>query len=321
MNKDLYRKLCDTETDIPLFSRDWWLDAVCGSDGWNVSVVASGDQIRAALPYAIKRFLWMRLLHMPPLTQTLGPLLRLSDAKYAKQLAHQKDLMQQLIAQLPSYTAYKQNWHHSVHNWLPFYWNGFEQTTRYTYLLDLRASEEELWDGMLDNIRRDIRKAEKRFGLTVTDNFRIDEYLVVNHKTFERQGSTQPYSDELVRCIDKKCIERGCRKIWAARDEQGRVHAAVYVVWDRSSAYYLMGGSDPALRNSGATSLCLWRAICHARQVTSCFDFEGSMIESVERYFRAFGAKQIPYFHISKRNSRILSILDAIKAIKSVFIG
>src|SRR5260370_7073664 len=85
-----------------------------------------------------------------------------------------------------------------------------------------------------------------------------------------------------------------------AEGPEGRIHAAVYIIWDDRSAYYLMGAADPELRNSGATSLLLWEAIQFAATVTRSFDFEGSMIESIERFFRAFGAKQKPYFHISR---------------------
>jgi len=67
-----------------------------------------------------------------------------------------------------------------------------------------------------------------------------------------------------------------------------------------------MGGGAPDLRNSGATSLCMWEAIQFAATVTKSFDFEGSMLETVERFFRAFGAKQTPYFAISKINSKLL---------------
>ena len=74
-----------------------------------------------------------------------------------------------------------------------------------------------------------------------------------------------------------------------------------------------MGGSDPNLRNSGAMSLCMWEAIKFASTKTKKFDFEGSMIESVERYFRAFGAEQKPYFHITKVLSYMLRMAKSLK--------
>jgi hypothetical protein len=64
-----------------------------------------------------------------------------------------------------------------------------------------------------------------------------------------------------------------------------------------------MGGGDPHLRTSGAGSLVLWEAIKFAATVSEQFDFEGSMIEPVERFFRAFGGTPTPYFSIQKLSS------------------
>jgi predicted acetyltransferase len=85
-----------------------------------------------------------------------------------------------------------------------------------------------------------------------------------------------------------------------ACDGDDRVHAVAYLVWDSASAYYLLSGADPALRSSGAQSLLLWEAIRRARDVTSTFDFEGSMLAPVERFFRDFGGRQTPYLHVSR---------------------
>jgi hypothetical protein len=108
--------------------------------------------------------------------------------------------------------------------------------------------------------------------------------------------------------LDKACERHNARKIFFAVDRDGNVHAAVHIIWDENSAYYLMSGGDLIFRNSGTTSLCLWEAIKFASTVTKRFDFEGSMLEPVERFFRAFGARQVPYFHIAKTNSPLLKL-------------
>jgi hypothetical protein len=43
------------------------------------------------------------------------------------------------------------------------------------------------------------------------------------------------------------------------------------------------------------------------------FDFEESMIESIEKYFRSFGAIQKPYYNISKTNSKLIKIKNCIR--------
>lgn len=39
IKKDEYREFCLNEKNIPIFSKDWWLDSVCGTDNWDVALV------------------------------------------------------------------------------------------------------------------------------------------------------------------------------------------------------------------------------------------------------------------------------------------
>lgn len=295
-----------------IFQQPWWLDAVAPNH-WDAVVLERGGEPVARLPYVIRTRRRMTELIMPPLTQTLGPWLRPSKGKLSRQLTEQKDLMNDLIQKLPPFDFFIQNFHYSITNWLPFYWNGFEQTTRYTYVLDDLRDPEKLWEGLASNIRREIKKAQNRFHLTITSDCDITVFMDLNEQTFQRQGTDPPYTREIVQRLDAACALRQARKMFFAIDEDGCTHAAVYIVWDERSTYYLMGGSDPELRTSGATSLCMWEAIKFAATVTERFDFEGSMIEPVERFFRAFGAKQTPYFQVSKINSRLLKCYRDVK--------
>ena len=54
-NKEQYEEFCKVEKNIPIFSQDWWLDAVCGSDNWNVALVEKGGHIMASMPYFFKK--------------------------------------------------------------------------------------------------------------------------------------------------------------------------------------------------------------------------------------------------------------------------
>ena len=65
----------------------------------------------------------------------------------------------------------------------------------------------------------------------------------------------------------------------------------------------MIGGSDPKFKNSGANSLLIWRAIEDSSKHTDAFDFEGSMMEPVERFFRGFGGEPVPYFQLTYSNN------------------
>jgi hypothetical protein len=294
-----------TASDRTIFTEPWWLDAVAPG-AWGEAVVEKGGRVAARMPWVRTKRRGATLLVTPPLTKTLGPWIRAESGRTTSRLEREKDLMTELIDALPRFDYFEQNFHPSMTNWLPFHWRGFEETTRYTYVLPSLADLDAVWDGTRANVRTDVRKAAKK--LTIRDDLGLDAFLDVHAKTFARQERTVPYGRELVARIDAACAERDRRKALFAVDADGAIHAAAYVVWDAGSAYYLMGGADPALRNSGAGSFVLWEAVKFAATVAPAFDFEGSMIEPVERFFRAFGAEQRPYFHVTKTSSRLLKM-------------
>jgi len=298
---------------LSIFSTCWWLEASAGSDNWGLCQVKENNQVVASMPWVMKQRFGLNLLYQPPLTQNLGPWLADPPlgSKYAQRLAREKDLMGALIDQLPDYQVFRQNFVPEIANWLPFYWRGFHQTTRYTYRLSDLSDVQALWSGFQAKAKTDIRKAEKQ-GIAVERTSDIDAFLDVNELTFLRQGMQLPYTRTYVKRLFAACEQNNAGAIFLARGKDGRVHAGNLMVWNQHCAYYLMGGGDPELRNSGATSLAMWEAIKFAESVSRIFDFEGSMIEPVERFFRGFGAVQTPYFTISHvRSRRVASLMAA----------
>lgn len=298
-----------------LFCSTWWLDTVA-PERYQILTVEKGGSIHAAWPVILKKSrLGGTAIGMAPLTPWLGVLYRPPvSPKIANQLSEEKSLCVALIKQLPKFSTLDVKFNRHFTYWLPFYWRGFGQITRYTYVLEELSDTDALWQGLRSNARREIRKARHE-GVTVEHIEDIEEFLDVHAMTFERQGMRMPYSREFVHRIDQACRSKGVRKIFAGYGKAGDIHAVAYVVWDEKSAYYLMGGGHPEKRTSGATSLVMWEAIKFASTVTDAFDFEGSMIKSVERFFRAFGGQPCPYYAISKTSSPVHFIYAELRKI------
>ena len=304
-NKEKYRNLCLTEDSIPIFLKDWWLDAVCG-ENWDVALVSNGVEIYGALPYSISIKMGMSFITMPKLTTFLGPWLKYPEGqKYASRLSFEMNAFQDLIKQLPSFDLFRQRFHYSIINWLPFYWKGFEQTTRYTYVVDLNNLDQ-VFNEFKSNVRGKIRKATGI--VSVMSEKSIEDFYNIFSLTFQRQNIKPPVTLEFMQKIDQVLIAKNQRKIFFAIDGDGRIHSALYLIWDNLSAYVHMVGENPELRNSGAGSLLIWQAIQFSKRdlKLSRFDFLGSMIETIEMVRRSFGGKQVSYFQIKKVNSFLL---------------
>ncbi len=287
----------EAQTSYALFQEPWWLDAIAPGE-WEEVVVKRGGEVAARLPFMLQKKYGLTLLVQPKLTPFLGPWLRPSTAKLSNRLSEQKELIQQLIDRLPRFDLFRQCFAPEVTYWLPFYWRGFAQTTRYTYGFSDLTDLDGIFTNFRHNIRVQIRKAEKM--VSIRNDLDFDCFVRVWALTFARQGKKLPVSRALLERVESACEKRGCRKMFFAEDARGRIHAAAYLIWNADCAYYLMGGGDPEFRASGAGSLAVWEAIKFAATISRQFDFEGSMIEPVERFFRAFGGQPVPYFCVSK---------------------
>lgn len=290
-----------------IFQQPWWLEAVAPGQ-WNVIEVKQGDRIMAALPYIIQKKFGLTLLMMPPLTQVLGPWIADMPGKYATRLSKEKDLMNNLIEQLPPFDYFKQNFHCSVDNWLPFYWKSFKQTTRYTYVIEDLTDLDRIWKDFTGSTRREIRKAEKQ--VSVQKDNEPELIWGLHRLTLNRKNASTGEDFELFSRIFKASTSRNQGQLFVARDVRENIHAALFLIWDQHSAYYLMGGASDQFRTSGAQSLLMWEAIKFASDKTERFDFEGSMLEPVERFFRGFGARQKPYFQITKMSKKMSLLMN-----------
>lgn len=315
-NKELYIALCNEKNDIPFFLQPWWLDLVCETM-WDVVIAKNKDQlVIGALPYFFVKRGTYKGIGLPLLTQYMGPILIYpNNQKYSKKLAFEKDVIQNLYLALPKVAFIKHIWNSNFTNWLPLYWLKYTQTTRFSYTLKNVSEHEKIFEGFETKIRGDIRKAEKIVTVQTTSDYTILYNQVL--KTFIRKGMSMPYSESLIKRISALCIERSQGEIYYAIDENNNIHAAIFVVWDNHTAYYLLGGGDPEFRNSGATSLLLWNAIKELPIHISEFDFEGSMIEEVERFVRGFGAKQITLNAVSKTFSTQYYLLEKAYELKN----
>ncbi len=147
-------------------------------------------------------------------------------------------------------------------------------------------------------MRNQLRKAQKNVTVNLNCSIEILYDLII--KTYFRQNKKPPYSIELLRRIDSACKKKNQSLSLYAKDQFENIHAAIYLVWDKNTMYYIIGASDPEYRNSQANLFLIYEAMKIAHNKKLNFDFEGSMNESIESFFRQFGAKQQIYFNITK---------------------
>lgn len=275
-----------------LFEQPWWLDIVAPGQ-WREAVVKdeAGTAI-ARMPYVMDG----KAIRMPPLTQTLGIWMapEIIKSGYGKQ----KDAINALFAQLPPCRSICQALSPANAYVLPFRWLGCRMEPCFTYRLADLSDCDKLYQGFNKTAKKNIKAARNK--TEVFSEPRVETLLELLDKTFEAQKRKNPMSKELVRRIVEECGASGHGKYLEARDPDGNVHSCAYFVYDEQACYYLIGASDSRFRSSGAQSLVLWEGIQFAARHSRAFDFEGSMVEGIENFFRQFGGACTPYYTIRK---------------------
>lgn len=305
--KEQYRAFCRQAADLPIFMHDWYLDGAMMEEKWDVVGLVDGQGApQAFLPYCYKRKFGFTYITMPPFVKYMGPFIL---PKY-RILKKEHILQQQLIQQLPKVSAFKQNFTPLTTNWLPFFWAGYRQTTRYTYRLEDVRELDAVYAGFNRNIKRNIRKASDK--LILKKDLAPEKFYAINEKSFSRQGLKAPYSRDRFLKHHESLQKNKAGKILYAEDERGALHSAAYLIWDKNSSYYHLSGDDPNLRESGAGIWLIWQAIQYTAKTLKLdrFDFEGSILPAVERIRLQFGARQTPYFYVWKYHSSWYRFLD-----------
>jgi Acetyltransferase (GNAT) domain len=294
---------------IPIFLHPFYLDAVYGENSWRVAfTVDEQGQLASVNTYAIQHRLGIRRVLMPPLTPFSGVWMKeKSFSKNYKQNGYIKQLLSDLIAQLPHRNVHfwSQKLHFSLVDWQPFYWAGFEQTTHYTYILPDLTDLPKIFANCNDNTKRNIQKAEKQ-SVRCEKNNDFDAFYALTNATYERQNMEKNLVPHAIfKRLNDVLQQRHLAQIHIAYNDKNEAIAGIYIVYDHQTAYYLAGGANAEGRNAGAWHALMWQAIqTAADRNMQIFDFEGSMLASVESVFRAFGATAMPYHRIRRYKNR-----------------
>lgn len=317
-NKEKYLKFCEN-VYIPIYSRNWWMDAVCQSEKWDVWLYERGGSILAAMPYYMEDRGGYKYITKAPLSQNNGIIFRFyGDCKLetrAKFQEHVIDAANEFIESL-SLDVYEQQYHYSFDNWLPFFWNRYTAITRYTYVIEDTSDEAAVWDKVSSSYRNLIRKGYKN--VQICEGYSADEFWNLHKKVFEKQGLECPFSYELWIRLYNACRKHDCSKILYAKDFNGNILSILFLVWDEQSVYHLLGGSMPEYQHLQTYNMLTWEGIKTASRMGLKYDFEGSVIKKISKSMRQFGGKPMPYFRIRKVFNPDIIRAEAEKQIQAV---
>ena len=310
-NKDIFRDFCSQETTVPVFQMPWWLDATVGYENWDVVLTFHEEEIIGAMPYFINSKLGLKVITMPRFISMMGIWIKSGNKKEIDRLHFEQKISTEIIEALPSFDYFNQSFYYTYTNWLPFYWKGFKQTTRYTYVLENLENADLIFKQFAHSKRKNILRSEKT--LLVKEDLGIEEFYNFHKLCLQKEGKKIDYSLTLLKTLIEAAYQNNGGKIIYTIDNEGKIHSALFSIWNRVSSFNLINPIDPEQRNSGSSSLLIKEMLNYVKDKTARFDFEGSMNPYISESFRRFGAIQKPYFVIYKTNSWLYKLYTLLK--------
>ncbi len=144
--------------------------------------------------------------------------------------------------------------HRGITDVLAFQAANFDSSVQFTYEIAPEA-EAAIWSRMRDKTRNAIRNGEKLHD--IAEALDPDGFIDFYRRNVKSTGMTENVDLEIARLLTRRCLEQGCGKFLLARDKNGVDQAAIFIVWDHHSCYYLMSTRAPE-SSYGAIPALLW---------------------------------------------------------------
>ena len=291
-----YDRLVDRVGTV--FGQRRWLELL---DGYTVymGLFDGGNTLVGAWPLQLNRRLGLSILIRSQFTQSCGPYFS-PELDVAKSGLENRRFF---LSEICKFLCTKRlalcclPLDRRIADAMVFRWANYKVVPAYTYRIPLEQTEDAIQAAFSSTRRRNIRAA-LRDKLRVTE---INDYTIIERLslgTYHRQNKKVAVSS--MRRVLYEFSNRDNSYAFVAFRGDHAV-AGVHCVYDRDSAYYLIGGYDETHAHHGAGAACMQAAILKAKELgLKLFDFEGSTVPAIERYFRGFGGELVQYLTVNR---------------------
>ena len=281
-----------------LFNRSDWV-GLFGDTIHILGIFEDGGEMIGGLSLYQERRLGLKILRGAPFTPTCGPFIDVKALNPVAILETRRKALNCVVDYLEQQASaiIILQLDRKIVDALPFFWRDYKVVPNYTYRLDLSVTLEQMIKNMSSERRKNITSA-KRDGLSVrmTTDMIIVRDLVLG--TFRRQKKFVDQAS-LEAILFRYANPLNSFALTSYRGEHPI--ATCFVIHDAHTAYYLLGGYSDDEKHHGAGASAMFEAIKRSKEMgLKIFDFEGSVIPAIERYFRGFGGELTSYYTVNK---------------------
>jgi hypothetical protein len=277
-----------------LFHEPWWLE-IASAGRYNSAEVSESGHIVGRLPYMVTRRHGLLMVGLPVLTHFLGPAVDEGTGNSSTRFQRRLAITRNLISQLPSASFYYIKCHRDVSDVLAFQMERFQTAVQFTYEFRNRSLDD-IWQKMRGKTRAHIRRGRTQRVVTMSDPA---EFIHFYRGNLAERNISSSFDLGVCELLIGACLERGRGQIHAALDMSGRMRAASFSAWDRTTSYGLLSTRRRDAENF-ESSLLVWEAITSASQKGLHFDMDGISSDGSVSFQSGFGGEISPRYIVQR---------------------
>ncbi len=284
---------------LGVFASRKWLE-VYGKDITIVGIYKDEHQLVGGFYYLNTKKYGLTFIKLPPYTPHCG-LFFTSESKNKSSINNNsKDVITQVCKHFselkPALIVLA--FSSQIQDLQPFIWEKYKVVPNYTYRIDLQRTLEEITSNFDPKNRNVISKAIKE-NIEISENSMNPEDLYGFFYNSLKSARANIYSKELKNIFHTFSDATNSFSIVARKEKE--ILGTVFCVYDKENCYYLLGGVNKDSGVKGVNNLLIQKSIEKAKSLRcKTFDFEGSMLKGVEKFFRSFGPELVPYYTVNK---------------------
>lgn len=159
-----------------------------------------------------------------------------------------------------------------------------------------------------ENTLRNIKKGLKAGLIFEESNKRdFDAFADLYIRDTVRKDSTfRPRHLKALKQLVQQFIIHDCGRLFVAKTSEGTICAGVIVVESGNRIIHLIPSADDYARRNGGMHYVIDAVLAHYADSGKVYDFEGSSVESIARFYEGFGAVDEPFSMVSKSAFKFL---------------
>jgi hypothetical protein len=292
IDKTKWDRCIDQAPNGLIYGYSIYLDTM--SAHWDALVL---NDYQAVMPLTWNRKYGFYYLYQPFLSASLG--LFGNDIK--------ADLLAAFLHAIPRKFRL---WEFSLNHGNVFFVPGFHLFERMNFVLSLNDEYDKLYERFRENVKRNIRKADK-LRCQVKIDFDVDEVITLAELQMHSFAKVKENDLSNFRRLYKHLHNKGKAITYGIEDEQKKLISSAVFFYSHNRAYYILVGNHPNGKTLGAGHALINAFIKDHAGRNLFLDFEGSDIGNIAFFYSSFGAREEKYSAIV--NNRLPGIINIIR--------